>query len=283
MTKMKLFFLALALLATVSLSACTSRTEDRLTAADLDLAKKTEPTGPILFSFIVMGDNGSINPVFEEIIGRAAAGDAAFLIHTGDITDGKSKKELTDAQSYLDKNLGKPYYIVIGDNDYMVNTTGKRTDADFISVFGETARSFDYQNSHFVIIDSSDEKNSFSDEELDWLETDLAKTNKDFIFLAMHVPVEIPMAASLFGEPSAQMQKQNSRFREIIAKHNVSQIYTGHFHGYLNYEIAKIPVAVTGGAGSAPQFGFDADYHYLEVSVYEDGFRNKYQPVNSSL
>ena len=280
---MKLFLLVLAMLVTVSLSACSQPADDRLTAADLDLAKKTEPTGPVLFSFVVAGDNGSINPVFEEIVTTAANSDAAFMIHAGDITDGKSRKELTDIQSYLDKNLGKPYYIAIGDNDYMIDSSGKRTADEFVSVFGDTARSFDYQNSHFVIINSTDEKNSFSDDELNWLETDLAQTEKDFIFLVMHVPVEIPMAASLFGEPSAQMQQQNARFREIITKHNVSQIYAGHFHGYLNYEIGEIPVAVTGGAGSAPQFGFDADYHYLEVSVYKDGFRNKYQPINSSL
>ena len=207
--------------------------------------------------------------------------EAAFFISAGDVSDGKNISELQTIKSYLDKELDIPYYVAIGDNDYIVDANGDRTEAAFEQVFSNTLQSFDYDNSHFVIFNSTDEANSFSEEELDWLESDLAQTDKDFIFLVMHVPIDIPMSESLFGEPSAGVRQQNDRFKDIVTTYGVDQIYTGHFHGYLNYELADIPVTVTGGAGSSPQFGFDEEYHYIQVSVYPEAFVNKYIPVDT--
>ncbi|GEM_PF-2898532 len=279
--KMKLLGLILALLLVTTLTACINEDSERITADDLDLEPTPTPTGPPLFSFVVLGDNGSLNPAFATIIAEAEDGEADFVLHAGDITDGKSFAEMEAAKEFMDENLSKPYYVTIGDNDHIVDSSGKRTDAAFQQVFGDTLQSFDYENSHFAILNSTDETNSFSDAELDWLEKDLAASDKEFNFILMHVPVNIPMAESLLGEQSAQAQRQNERFADIIAKYNVDQIYAGHFHGYLNYEIGEIPVTVTGGAGSSPQFGFEEDYHYILVTVYGDGIVNKYQPIES--
>lgn len=280
--KKKLTAVILAVLLTLTISACVSEDSDKITADELGITPTPTPTGPPLFSFAVMGDNGSINPAFEAIISEIENNDDInFVLHAGDITDGKSASEMQTAKEYLETNLSKPYHLTIGDNDYIVDSSGKRTDTAFQTNFGPTATSFDYQNSHFAIINSTDETNSFTDEELDWLEEDLSQTDKDFVFVLMHVPVKLPMADSILGEPSAQAKQQNDRFQEIITEYDVDQIYTGHFHGYLNYEIENIPVTVTGGAGSSPQFGFEEDYHYVLVTVYEDGFVNKYQPIET--
>lgn len=278
--KKKILLIVSLFFITLFLAGCMETSETNKTN-NLTLATPTPtPSGPPLFSFAAFGDNGDINNNFKEIIAQIANSDVDFVISAGDNSNGKSQKELTTFKNYLDKNLKKPYYVAIGDNDHIVNERGSRTDEAWQEVFGNPLQSFDYQNSHFVIFNSTDEKNSFTDEELNWLENDLQNSDKKFTFLIMHVPIDIPMSESFYGEASSKMTKQNEKFTRIITQNNVSQVICGHFHGYLNYEIGDIPAVVTGGAGSAPQFGFDADFHYLQINVYENSFVIKYQPID---
>ncbi len=269
--KSKLLLLTLLLITVLGFSACT---EDDSVLNLSNLTASATPKGEPLFSFIVYGDNGTINPIFEKIVAEAGNPDISFLISTGDITDGKSLTDLQAAKKYLDRHLDKPYYVAIGDNDYVVDKTGQRTDAAFTQTFGATKESFDWQNSHITIFESTDEKNSFSDAELSWLESDLKKTDKKLKFLVMHVPINVPLSDS--SETNETATVQNNKFIEILRRYQVNQIYTGHFHGYLNYELSGIPVVVTGGGGSSPQFGLDPDNHYLKVDVYPETYKNHY-------
>ncbi len=274
--KLKLLSITFFLIAMLSFSACTE------TEPVLNLPKSATaptPSGPPLFSFIVYGDNGTINPYFEKIVDEATREDISFLISTGDITDGKSLADLQAVKKYLDQHLNKPYYVAIGDNDYVIDQTGRRTENAFVKTFGATKQSFDWDNSHFIIFESTDDKNSFSPEELDWLETDLKQTDKKLKFLVMHIPIDVPLTDT--SKISATATESNCRFRDIISQYQVNQIYTGHFHGYLNYEIAGVPVTVTGGGGSSPQFGLDPDYHYVKVDVYPDTYANHYFSLKS--
>lgn len=272
--KSKLLLIAFLLITVLGLSAC-AEVDNVLNSADL--TPTATPAGVPLFSFIIYGDNGTINPVFEKIVGDAADPEISFLICAGDITNGKSLADLQTVKKYLDQHLDKPYYVAIGDNDLVVDKDGRRTEAAFTKTFGTTKQSFDWQNSHFTIFDSTDGKNSFSDEELAWLENDLRATDKKLRFLVMHIPIDVPLSDS--SEINETAAAQNKHFSEIINRYHVSQIYTGHFHGYLNYDLSGIPVAVTGGGGSAPQFGLDPDYHYLRVDVYPDTYKNNYVPL----
>lgn len=272
--KSKLLLIAVLLITVLGLSAC-AEVDNVLNSANL--TPTATPAGAPLFSFIVYGDNGTINPVFEKIVADAANPDIAFLISTGDITSGKSLADLQAAKKYLDQHLDQPYYVALGDNDLVVDKSGQRTEAAFTQTFGGTKQSFDWQNSHFTIFDSTDTKNSFSNEELTWLENDLKNTDKKLKFLVMHIPVNVPLSDS--AEISETAAARNTRFGEILNRYHVNQIYTGHFHGYLNYDFDGIPVTVTGGGGSAPQFGLDPDYHYIKVDVYPDTYKNNYVPL----
>lgn len=269
--KSKLLLITLLLITMLGFGACT-QTENVLKLPELTASPT--PSGSPLFSFIVFGDNGTINPYFEKTVADADRDDIAFLISTGDITDGKSLGDLQAAKKYLDQHLDKPYHVAIGDNDYVIDKTGQRTDAAFVKTFGATKQSFDWDNSHFTIFESTDDKNSFSAAELDWLENDLKQTDKKLKFLVMHIPIDVPLTDT--SEISPEAQASNQKFRELLQRHQVNQIYTGHFHGYLNYEINGVPVTVTGGGGSSPQFGLDPDYHYVKVDVYPNTFRNHY-------
>ncbi len=269
--KSKLLLIAVLLITVLGLSAC-AEVDNVLNQANLTASPT--PSSTPLFSFIIFGDNGTINPVFEKIVADAANPDIAILICTGDITSGKSLADLQTVKKYLDQHLDKPYYVAAGDNDLVVDKEGRRTDAAFIKTFGAVNQSFDWQNSHVTIFYSTDGTNSFSDEELAWLENDLRTIDKKLKFLVMHIPIDVPLSdTSEIGDTAAA---QNTRFSEIINRYHVNQIYTGHFHGYLNYELDGIPVAVTGGGGSAPQFGLDPDYHYLKVDVYPETYKNNY-------
>ncbi len=263
--KSKLLLIAILLITVLGLSACTE-VDNVLNQANLTAS--ATPPGTPLFSFIIFGDNGTINPIFEKIVADAQQPDIAFLICTGDITNGKSLVDLQAAKKYLDQHLNKPYYVAVGDNDLVMDQDSRRTETAFTKTFGATKQSFDWQNSHFTIFDSTDTKNSFSDAELAWLENDLRATDKKLKFLVMHIPIEVPLSDT--SEINETAATQNTRFSEILNRYHVNQIYTGHFHGYLNYELDGIPVAVTGGGGAAPQFGLDPDYHYIKVDVYPE-------------
>lgn len=276
--KSKLLLIAILLITVLGLGACA---EVNNVLNSVSPAASSIPSGQPLFSFIIFGDNGTVNPVFEKIVADAGEPDIAFLISTGDITDGKSIGDLQAAKKYLDQHLDKPYHIAIGDNDLVVDKDGRRTESAFIKTVGPTKQSFDWQNSHFTIFDSTDSKNSFSDEDLAWLENDLKSSDQKLKFLVMHIPIDVPLSDT--ADISETAARQNQRFGDIINRHHVNQIYAGHFHGYLNYELSGIPVTVTGGGGSAPQFGLDPDYHYVKVGVYQDGYKNNYIPLKTTL
>ncbi len=231
--------------------------------------------GEFLFSFAVFGDNGTINPTFESIIEKINESNVSFVVSVGDITNGKSRKDFVDFKNYLDKNLGTPYYIAVGDNDLTLNSKEERSSEDFISIIGPRNQSFDFKDSHFAIIDSSVESEGIFSGDLDWLEKDLVGRTDQKVFVFTHVPPETPLSSSIFGEPTESKNNSIEKFGTILKNSNVDHLYSGHFHGFLEYDFYGIPLTITGGAGSSPQFGLDPMPHFLVVDVYENTYENR--------
>ncbi|EKD49508.1 MAG: metallophosphoesterase [uncultured bacterium] len=278
--EIKILFIILITLPALAFTSCvvsnnTSSTQN-VTNSTMETLK--EPEGDVEFSFIVYGDNGNINPVFEKIISEANKSDADFVVGLGDSSDGKNKKELQDVKNFLEKKLEKKYYTAIGDNDYILEGS-KRTSKAFEEVFGKKSYSFDHKGAHFIVFESTDQKDSFADEELDWLKKDLKKNTSKRNFIFMHVPINAPMSEITLGEQSELLKQQNRKFTEIVNEYKVEEIYSGHFHGYLTYDLENVPVTISGGAGSSPQFGFDPDYHYIKVDVYKNTHRDEYKKI----
>ena len=66
---------------------------------------------------------------------------------------------------------------------------------------------------------------------------------------------------------------------EILKEYPVDQIYSGHVHTYLSYDIEDTPAIITGGGGALPQSIMGGEksayYHYIKVTVTEDEFSNE--------
>lgn len=231
--------------------------------------------GEFLFSFAVFGDNGDINPTFESIIEKINASNVSFVVSVGDITNGKSRKDFLNFKNYLNKNLSASYYIAIGDNDLTLNYNNERSAEDFVSTIGPRNQSFDFKDSHFAIVDSSVESEGIFTKDLDWLEKDLSNRENQKVFVFTHIPPETPLSPSIFGEPNGAKSESIERFGNILKKSKVDHLYSGHFHGFLEYDFYEIPLTITGGAGSSPQFGLDPMPHFLIVDVYENTYENR--------
>lgn len=225
------------------------------------------------FSFIVAGDSHNNLERYKQIIEGANSSGAAMLIDLGDITRVGEESEYRNFKNNL-SSLKIPYHIVLGNHDIVGNGYNY-----FQKYFGETFESFDLQDSHFVILDNVSDPNVFSDEQLSWLENDLAANKKTLKFVFTHTPVQCPFVPkSELGFTGAKADEQIQKFIEILKKHGVSQIFSGHIHNYLSYSIDGIPIIVTGGAGGPlykiPIFGKNY-YHYLKIDVSGRNFSSK--------
>jgi len=97
------------------------------------------------------------------------------------------------------------------------------------SGFSEQAYSFDYKNSHFVVLDSDKPKEHLvNGEQRAWLEKDLAANKKEDTFVFFHepaYPVSSKITESLDKEPG-----ERDALWQILEKHNVTAVFNGHEH-----------------------------------------------------
>lgn len=223
-----------------------------------------------VWSFLVIGDNEGINPAFDEFITAAKKSNAKLLIHTGDLSSGGQREELIQVKNLL-TSLPFKYYPVLGNND--AGPANAYNTQNYQEVFGsELYSSFDFQNSHFILLDNSNRKVGFSDAELAWLAQDLENAKSSaHIFIFMHRPFALPLAAITGDDETKTSRTSNAKFVELINKYKIDHIFTGHLHNYFTYDLGGVETTISGGGGAVPQslLGGTASayYHYLEVTI----------------
>jgi len=225
-------------------------------------------------------------------------GTGEFAISPGDI-DPPSNIRWT-----IDKYLGKDFiwYPVVGNHEtdssaYMeylreYNKNGNRL--PYIVNAGpagseETTFSFDYKNTHFVVI------NQYYDGECDdclsgdvtdplynWLKDDLLKTDKEHIFVFGHEPAfpqpdEYNYRLRHNGDSLDKYRKNRNRFWNLLEENKVIAYFCGHTHNYSAAIINKVWQIDAGharGAGDkrAPStfLTVDIDSSSVNVTVYRD-------------
>ena len=145
------------------------------------------------------------------------------------------------------KNIAKPIlpitYEVVGNHDRIVGnkSDSQKSVADqawrnYFSLptngpsgYDEFTYSFDMGNSHFIVLDTEKPKeHEISQDQLDWLEKDLAVNQKDNTFVFYHEPA-FPMSYKI-----GQSLDVNKNYRDalwtIIDKYNVTAVFNGHEH-----------------------------------------------------
>ena len=185
------------------------------------------------------------------------AGAGSFMISPGDL-DVRPPSAVRDM---IDKTIGEdyPWYPVLGNHD-----PESPSSMDYLREYSktvpnvvnrgpegceETTFSFDYGDSHFVVLNQYyDGVNDWGlegdvvPELLEWLEADLEATNKKHIFVFGHEPI-IPMPDMDNGRLRHQGDSLDENpesafaFHQLLMKYEVDAYVCGHTH---NTSYAKI-------------------------------------------
>jgi cytolysin (calcineurin-like family phosphatase) len=145
------------------------------------------------------------------------------------------------------KNIAKPIlpitYEVVGNHDRIVGNKkySEQTKADqswqnYFTLpttgpagYDEFTYSFDVGNSHFVVLDTEKPKeHKIGQDQLDWLEKDLAANQKDNTFIFYHEPA-FPMSYKI-GQSLDVHKNYRDALWTIIDKYNVTAVFNGHEH-----------------------------------------------------
>ena len=135
---------------------------------------------------MVFGDNRDGDKVFMDLVGKVnQEKDIAFAVNTGDLV---AWGQRSGYENYLNmtSKLKVPLYNVIGNHDAVRG--GYRI---FRELFGETYYSFNFGNSHFVILDNS-LPGSFNQKQFRWFKADLEATRQQNIFVFLPRPAFDP-------------------------------------------------------------------------------------------
>jgi 3',5'-cyclic AMP phosphodiesterase CpdA len=159
------------------------------------------------------------------------------------------------------KGLGLPAHHTIGNHDVVGWSSkavvdpghqdyGKKLFADRYGE-GKTYRSFDHGGWHFVLLDSigrnmatGDYEGRIDDDQLAWLEADLAKTGKTTpVVIVTHIPFYSVWHQVIKGPAYALDGKalvaNVFEFRKLLEAHNVKLVLSGHGHVLETIELGR--------------------------------------------
>lgn len=230
------------------------------------------------FSFIYMGDSQADPETGDysswgKMLAQAAADKSkpAFVMIGGDlVNDGSSQEEWDSFLAAGDPVLKKlPLYPAMGNHD---NTALYKTIFELPENGPEGRQeafySFDYGNAHFTVMDSN-AMGAANREDLEWLEKDLAKTDKTYKIVMFHHP----------AYPAVDIPKDNQRaetirnnFVPVMEKAGVNLVLSGHQHVYMrtwplkNGQRSTDGIVYLMGYSGGKQYS-PASYDYVACSI----------------
>ena len=232
------------------------------------LSAKTEKA----FRFVVVGDRtgSATDQVFEEIIDEIKLLDPDFVMCVGDLIEGYQTDTIImhaqwDTLLATIQTLPCKFYFTPGNHD-LLNETDREI-YEHRTGFN-TYYSFNYQNSHFAVLDNSmtywTPPQDMDSEQLSWLAKDLEKHKQmDNIFVFYHIPTYI----------YALREGATDTLVQLFEKYGADVVFTGHHHEYSRLEqngVEYINVGSSGGAISTHDRARGHFYHYVAVTVRGD-------------
>lgn len=197
------------------------------------------------FRFAVFGDTQDLNRKdkdghIQNAVASVKKSDVDFLISVGDQISScektKCKKKIVDWKKIIGDSLLEKTFVVIGNHD---RTGGSKSDKYWREAFAfpengpedflESVYSFDYENSHFVFLNSEKpEEHLIDNVQRNWLTRDLENNDKKNVFVFFHEPA-FPMKSKV-GESLDEMEEEGDLFWEIVDEFNVTAVFNGHEH-----------------------------------------------------
>lgn len=198
------------------------------------------------FHFAVLGDRtgGAVPGVYEKAVAEVNRLNPDIILTVGDFIEGyNSDSNVTNKQwdEYLGllKDLKARVYFTPGNHDIW----DKTSDINYRNRIGKPYYSFDFKNTHFVILDLSlsEKFEDIPKGQIDWLISDLEKNkDKENIYVFFHKP---------FWFQYMRDEKPDS-LHQLFKKYGVDAVFTGHFHNYFAGEKDGITYTSMGASGA---------------------------------
>ncbi|BDD12029.1 hypothetical protein FUAX_44610 (plasmid) [Fulvitalea axinellae] len=238
---------------------------DSLLAFGEEYYLRTEPAkGTNKYSYYAMGDIGQ--HIHKKGFPDVTAGRINdlpvrpdFGIGLGDIVYYKGESENYEKNFFFPmrsimRNI--PFYPALGNHDWGTNPKDN-FDQEWILPGNEHYFSFDYQNTHFVALDSRNGDFYEPEKQVKWLEKDLADAQGKYDWIVVYLH---------HNGKTCSYKSDNKHvidLYEVFARNNVDLLLNGHAH---TYERLK-PYDKDGNV--IPQFSADSLNTYPEI---KDGF-----------
>ena len=236
-----------------------------------------------IFTVAILGDRTGAWPDGLKVIERAVFEinqlNPDFVIHIGDMVQGYTRdedqwlREYEEFMSYMDE-LNVAWCPTAGNHDVFtaIGDPNDRTYEDLYKKhFGPLYYSFDYRNSHFIIMYTDEamaSKPIISSDQIAWLKKDLEENDKTNVFVFMHKPL---------WDSASYPDSNWGEVHEIIKGFPVRAVIAGHFHSYqkdLSRDgIQYYFMGVTGGMAFISEHELTGWFnHYNILRVEDDKF-----------
>ncbi len=222
-----------------------------------------QPVVPASFSFAIIGDtqrfkvknsHGGLQLAVKNIL----TSDVDFLISVGDVSSGcedDCMNDLTMWKNILGSLMPKTYPLM-GNHDRSGKSVADTAWQEAFDLptngppgYSELVYSFDFQNSHFVILNTEKPKSSVVDQvQRDWLEEDLALNRKENTFIFFHRPA-YPVSSKIDSSLDAHPDDRDALWN-IFTRYGVTAVFNGHEHIHSRKKIGDIYQFVFGNTDS---------------------------------
>jgi Icc-related predicted phosphoesterase len=127
---------------------------------------------------------------------------------------------------------------------------------------------------HFTF--ASTASGHLSQSELDWIDRDLAATDRPVKIVTTHYPPFDPDGSAHI------LYSGNEAFLALMEKHQVAHVFTGHIHAYSQEERNGTVYTVTGGGGAPLKEDEHPNsfYHYVQVTVDGEQIQTQVMPLD---
>ena len=225
------------------------------------------------FSFIVCSDSHigfeGADKIFKKILEEAEKRKTAFVVCCGDLVEKGNFKDWKELRNILN-NFTLPFFPAIGNHDSFF------TNEYYGKYMGDLYYSFDYENSHFVILDNAQIGNNatlylepgLKDEQWKWLRKDLTENKKKHKFVFMHFPIfgsrSMLDPQYIVNTTIEEREKEVKDLEKLFKKANVKYVFNGHIHDYEKNIRSGIIYIRCGGAGGETS---SKNFHFVQVFV----------------
>jgi 3',5'-cyclic AMP phosphodiesterase CpdA len=231
------------------------------------------------FRFAVLGDTREGTTKHQAIVKHILEAEPDFVIHTGDMVEIGNCTACWDDFFSIEARLlaSAPFYPTLGNHEQPLSPSGETQYFDIFHLPGnESWYAFDYGDARFISLKADGYPMDVyypDQEQLDWLEEQLASNTRSWAFVYLHWGVFTSR-----GEDFLEIGMRE-RLVPLFERYGVNAVFMGHNHGYERIEVNGITYITSAGGGAslyemaAPEPGSQAvakKFHFVLLDMNGD-------------